>query len=171
MNWRGGQGSDQLETCSRSGDFRAGQNYYDTCDRTLIKATLGVLYSSWGMKIISQSKMSKTKKVIPGANCSVICHAIHFLVQNISFIYTQRTLHELKSHGCECFYKVGRNYFSAWKWWRRLCQWPCEILLISWEWNHVVVVVVLSFRMNFRNDLLFCMWECCGFCKNHPGLW
>lgn len=46
MNWRGEQGSDQLDTCSRSGDFRAGQNYYDICDRTLIKATLGVPYSS-----------------------------------------------------------------------------------------------------------------------------
>lgn len=45
MNWRGGQGLDQLNLQLES-RVQQGLNYHDTCDRTLIKTMLSVPYSS-----------------------------------------------------------------------------------------------------------------------------
>lgn len=66
--------------------------------------------------------MSKTTKVITGANYSLICYDIFLIIVNNNnnnillkclSIQTQRTLHKLKLNGYECFYKVRENYFSA----------------------------------------------------------
>ena len=42
MNWRGGQGPGHLEICSFSQGFSEGLNYYDSCDRALIRAMLNI---------------------------------------------------------------------------------------------------------------------------------
>ena len=51
MNWRGGQGPGHLEICSFSQGFSEGLNYYDSCDRALIRAMLNIPSFSWGKKI------------------------------------------------------------------------------------------------------------------------
>lgn len=44
MNWRGGQGPNQLETYNWSGDFSVG-NYCDICDRIFIRTMLNAPYT------------------------------------------------------------------------------------------------------------------------------